>query len=66
MNLFKSDKFEMKHDDYPIRIDLNAWLFIETHVESNDSKLALFNDQCWATPSSDPEDSDAYTVIDKG
>jgi len=66
MDLFQTDKFENMFEEYPIKIDLNEWLNVQTSVKSNDSKLALFNGKCWATPTSDRDDSNNFVFLDKG
>lgn len=66
MDLYKTEEYKEAIEEYPLDVQLNEWMYIQTSVKSNDSKLALFNDKCWATPSSDANDKENYVLLEKG
>jgi hypothetical protein len=66
MDLYQTDKYEEKFESYPIEVDLNKLLNVQFSVKSNDSKLAIFGEKCWATPSDDPNDSNKHNIIANG
>lgn len=66
MNMYPTSAFEDPYDTYPVRKDLNDKMYLEVKVVSNDSKLVLFPDKCWATPSQDPEDDKSFAFIEEG
>lgn len=67
MDLYKTNKFENKYDSYPVEVNLNELLNIKVGVQSNDSKLAIFAEECWATPTDNADDSEnKHKIIDDG
>lgn len=66
MDMYPTDQYEAPYDSYPVQKDLNDEMYLEVKVLSNDSKLVLIPEKCWATPSSDPDDDKSYAFIEDG
>lgn len=66
MDMYPTSEYEDPYDTYPVRKNLNDKMYLEVKVVSNDSKLVLFPDKCWATPSPDPEDGKSFAFIEGG
>lgn len=66
MDMYKTNQYLEPYDSYPVEKKLNEKIHLEVKVKSNDSKLVLIPERCWATPSQDPEDSKFFAFIDKG
>lgn len=66
MEMYPTAEYDTPYDTYPVQKDLNEKMYLEVKVLSNDSKLVLFPDKCWATPSSDPEDDKSFAFIEDG
>ena len=66
MEMYPTDAYDTPYDTYPVQKDLNEEMYLEVKVLSNDSKLVLFPDKCWATPSSDPDDEKSFAFIENG
>lgn len=66
MDMYETDQYLKPYDSYPVEKKLNEKMFLEVKVESNDSKLVLIPEKCWATPSQDPKDSKFFAFIDNG
>ena len=66
MDMYPTSEYEDPYDTYPVRKNLNDKMYLEVKVVSNDSKLVLFPEKCWATPSPDPEDGKSFNFIEGG
>ena len=66
MDMYETDQYKTPYDSYPVNKDLNAKMYLEVKVSSNDSKLVLFPEKCWATPDQDPENSKSFAFIEEG
>ncbi|XP_072039120.1 ZP domain-containing protein-like [Amphiura filiformis] len=52
-------------DDFPLQAEVGADVFVEARVATN-TNLDLLIDACWATDSSDPDDTDMRFLISSG
>ena len=66
MDMYETDAYLKPYDSFPVRKNLNDKLYLEVKVMSNDSKLVLIPEKCWATPDQDPDNSKSFAFIDKG
>ena len=66
MDMYETDQYLKPYDSYPVKKNLQEKMYLEVKVTSNDSKLVLIPERCWATPSDDPNDGKFFAFIDKG
>ncbi|KAJ7361735.1 hypothetical protein OS493_014375 [Desmophyllum pertusum] len=66
MDMYETDQYETPYTSYPVNKDLNAKMYLEVKVSSNDSKLVLIPEKCWATPDQDPDNSKSFAFIEEG
>ena len=66
MEMFKSEKYEEAHKEYPVAVLANQRIYFQTKVIANDSELVLLVDNCKVTPSDNPKDKEFYTLIENG
>ena len=66
MDMYETDQYLKPYDSYPVKKNLQEKMYLEVKVTSNDSKLVLIPEKCWATPSDDPNDGKFFAFIEKG
>ena len=69
MKIFPDDDFlsEYTKKDFPVEIKLRKELFVEVSVDTEDSRLEILAEECFATPDPDPNnDVLRYTFIQYG
>ena len=66
MDMYETDQYLKPYDSYPVKKNLQEKMYLEVKVTSNDSKLVLIPERCWATPSDDPNDGKFFAFIEKG
>ena len=56
MNIFPDRTFQnpYKKRNFPVTVKLRQWLFIEVRVDSDDKRLAILAEECFATPNPNP------------
>ena len=56
MNIFPDYRFQnpYKKKDFPVMVPLRKWLFIEVSVDTDDRRLAILAEECFATPNPNP------------
>lgn len=65
-NMFQTDKFISKYTDFPVKVHLGQSIFLQVRMLSNVTGLSLLLDNCRATPTSDPNDTEFHTLIKDG
>lgn len=64
VNLYTDKDYSNKVDEFPFVIGISQRMYLEMRVESGDSGLILFPDECKATPSLDINDKPDHTIIE--
>ncbi|CAH3164632.1 unnamed protein product [Pocillopora meandrina] len=52
--------------DFPVAVELHRRLYFEVSVATDDKKLSVRADRCYATPTQDQKNSLKYVFIKKG
>ncbi|XP_075913412.1 IgGFc-binding protein-like [Petromyzon marinus] len=67
IELYHSERFALpyKKSDYPVHFKENQNVFVQLAVKSNLS-VTLFTENCFATPSGDPQDPIRYDLVKNG
>ena len=69
MKIFPNNKFigHYKKKDFPVYVPLRKSLFVEVSVDTEDTRLEIFAEECFATPDPDPNKPGLkYTFIEDG
>ncbi|XP_022796952.1 uncharacterized protein LOC111335334 [Stylophora pistillata] len=68
LRMFHSKRFVKPYlkNDFPVAVRLHRRLFFEVSTATNDKKLSIRADQCYATPTQDQKNSLKYEFIKKG
>ena len=69
MKIFQDDKFlyHYEKEDFPVEVKLRQQLYVEVSVDTEDSRLEILAEECFATPDPDPNnDVLRYTFIKDG
>ena len=69
MNIFPDNRYlgHYKKKDFPLMVPLRKILFVQVSVDSEDRRLAIFAEECFATPDPDPNKRGLnYTFIRNG
>ena len=69
MNIFRDNRFldNYEKEDFPLEVTLRQQLFVEVSVETEDSRLEILAEECFATPDPNPNnDVLRYTFIKDG
>ncbi|CAH3107039.1 unnamed protein product [Porites lobata] len=64
VNLYTDKDYSNKVDEFPYVIGISQRMYLEMRVESGDSGLILFPDECKATPSQDINDKPDHAIIE--
>ena len=64
VNLYTDKDYSNKVDKFPFVIGISQRMYLEMRVESGDSGLILFPDECKATPSQDINDKPDHAIIE--
>lgn len=56
MNIFPDDSYERQYTkrDFPVTVPLRKILFVQVSVDTEDSRLAILAETCFATPDANP------------
>ncbi|XP_015757392.1 PREDICTED: ZP domain-containing protein-like isoform X2 [Acropora digitifera] len=65
-NMFQTDKFISEYTDFPVKVHIGQSIFLQVRMVSNVTGLSLLLDNCRATPTSDPNDTEFHTLIKDG
>jgi len=69
MKIFPDDQFlyHYKKKDFPVQVKLRQELFVEVSVDTQDSRLEILAEECFATPDPSPDNAVlVYTFIEDG
>ena len=62
-NTYRTDKFSDPVKNFPVKLKLRDWLYFEVNATVEDSSLALLIDECYSTPTMNPEEPTKYYLI---
>ena len=65
-NMFQTDKYISKYAQFPVKVHIGEDIFLQVKVKTNASGLRLLLDNCRATPTQDPNDTEYHTLIKDG
>lgn len=63
MNMYTNKNFSEKVEEYPLLVGISQRLYINLQVQSGDSDLNVFPDECKATPSTDYDAEPDHSII---
>ena len=69
MKIFPDDQFlyHYKKKDFPVQVKLRQKLYVEVSVDTQDSRLEILAEECFATPDPNPDNAVlVYTFIEDG
>ncbi|XP_074625177.1 ZP domain-containing protein-like isoform X2 [Acropora palmata] len=69
MKIFRNSRFrnEFRKGEFPVVVSLRQILFVKVLVSSDDTRLSILAEKCFATPDADPSAPGLkYTFIDNG
>ena len=52
--------------EFPLSYKLRQHMYLQAMVETNDNRLSIAAQKCFATPTPNENDVKAYTIIDDG
>ena len=65
-NMFQTDKYISKFTKFPVKVKVGESIYLQVRLKSNATGLSMMLDKCWATPTTNPNDSKAYSLIEDG
>ena len=65
-NMFQTDKYISKFTKFPVKVKVGESIYLQVRLKSNATGLSMMLDNCWATPTTNPNDSKAYPLIKDG
>lgn len=65
MDMYTNKNHSEKVEEYPLLVGISQRLYIKLKVESGDSDLNLFPDECKATPSTDYDAEIDHLIIEE-
>ena len=63
MDMYTNKNLSEKVEKYPLIVGISQRLYINLQVQSDDSDLNVFPDECKATPSTDYDAEPDYPII---
>ena len=66
MNMYTSKDHSEKVEKYPLLVGISQRLYVSLQVDSGDSDLNLFPDECKATPSPESDAKPDHPMIEQG
>ena len=69
MKIFRNSRFrnEFRKSEFPVVVSLRQILYVKVLVSSDDTRLSILAEKCFATPDADPSAPGLkYTFIDNG
>lgn len=61
--MYTDKDYSKKVDEYPFEVGITQRLYIEARVQTGDSGLVVFPDECKATPSRDMNAKPDHPII---
>lgn len=65
MDMYTNENHSEKVEKYPLLVGISQRLYIHLQVQSGDSALNLFPDECKATPSTDYDAKPDHLIIEE-
>ena len=65
MDFYKTAAFGTPHSQYPIKVDLNKYVYVQYSVESS-AHLVIMAENCKATKNESPYSWPQYSIIQNG
>ena len=65
MNMYTNENLSQKVEKYPLVVGISQRLYINLQVQSGDSDLNVFPDECKATPSADYDAKPDHRIIEE-
>jgi len=65
-NTYRTSKFSDPVKNFPMKLKLRDWLYFEVNATVEDSSLTLLIDECYSTPTMNPEEPTKYHLIKDG
>ena len=65
-NMYQTDKYISKFTQFPVKVHIGENIYLQVRVHTNATGLSLLLDNCRATPSADPNDTDFHALIKDG
>jgi len=62
-NTYRTNKFSNAVKNFPVKLKLRDWLYFEVNATVEDSSLTLLIDECYSTPTMNPEEPTKYHLI---
>lgn len=66
MNMYTDKENSKKVENFPLLVGISQRLYISLKVQSGDSDLSLFPDECKATPSTEYNAKPDHKIIEQG
>lgn len=66
MNMYTDKENSKRVEKFPLLVGISQRLYISLKVQSGDSDLSLFPDECKATPSTEYNAKPDYKMIEQG
>ncbi|XP_067044892.1 uncharacterized protein [Acropora muricata] len=66
MDMYEDPKYNVAINQYPVNVIPGQMLYFRVDVNSGDTKLLAFLEECWVTPTANPRDQTRYVIIERG
>ncbi|XP_078378574.1 ZP domain-containing protein-like [Oculina patagonica] len=68
LELYRSSRYVKPYgpEDYPLSLKLRQQMYFQGRVDSNDKRLSILVDKCFATPTSDENNPKRYEILSDG
>ncbi|KAL9966600.1 hypothetical protein ACROYT_G024702 [Oculina patagonica] len=68
LELYHSDRFasSFSRSDFPLSLKLRQHIFLQAQVDSNDKRLSIMAETCFATPTPDENDPKRHDILKGG
>ena len=63
--MYKDNEYNKTLDKYPVLVGIGQRLYFAARVQSGDTELVLFPDECKATVSAEYDSTPDYDIIEK-
>lgn len=65
-SMFQTDKYINRYTQFPVKVHIGESIYLQVRVQTNATGLSLLLDNCRATPSPDPNDTQSHSLIKDG
>ncbi|XP_074633113.1 uncharacterized protein LOC141891945 isoform X3 [Acropora palmata] len=66
MDMYEDPKYNVAINQYPVNVIPGQMMYFRVDVNSGDTKLLAFLEECWVTPTANPRDQTRYVIIERG